>query len=107
MHLHWRDFLACLSPDISSVLAHGAFAFQWPGLDLSQVDEAGKVRKINTILTVNYLPVAGTLLFISGILTMIAFRVPAAAAVRLFGATLVEGRWALATIFMILAIRSS
>jgi hypothetical protein len=48
------------------VLAHGAFAFQWPGLDLSQVDEAGKVRKINTILTVNYLPVAGTLLFISG-----------------------------------------
>jgi lactate permease len=56
---------------------------------------------------VNYLAVAGTLLFISGILTMIAFRVPAAAAVRLFGATLVEGRWALATIFMILAIRSS
>ena len=32
---------------------------------------------------------------------------PAAAAVRLFGATLVEGRWALATIFMILVIRSS
>jgi hypothetical protein len=63
-------------PTIASVLAHGAFAFQWPGLDLSQVDEAGRVRKINTILTVNYLPVAGTLLFISGILTMIAFRVP-------------------------------
>ena len=86
------------------MLAHGAFAFQWPGLDLSQVDEAGKVRKINTILTVNYLSVAGTLLFISGILTMIAFRVSAAAAVRLFGATLVQVRWALATIFMILAI---
>ena len=91
-------------PTIASVLAHGAFAFQWPGLDLSQVDEAGKVRKINTILTVNYLSVAGTLLFISGILTMIAFRVTAAAAVRLFGATLVQVRWALATIFMILAI---
>jgi lactate permease len=91
-------------PTIASVLAHGAFAFQWPGLDLSQVDEAGKVRKINTILTVNYLSVAGTLLFISGILTMIAFRVSAAAAVRLFGATLVQVRWALATIFMILAI---
>ncbi|HZZ25575.1 MAG TPA: L-lactate permease [Roseiarcus sp.] len=69
-------------PTIASVLAHGAFAFQWPGLDLSQVDEAGQVRKINTILTVNYLSVAGTLLFISGILTMIALGVPAAAAVR-------------------------
>ena len=52
----------------------------------------------------NYLSIAGTLLFISGILTMIALRVPAAAAVRLFGATLVQVRWALATIFMILAI---
>ena len=91
-------------PTIAGVLAHGAFSFQWPGLDLSQVDEAGKVRKINTILTVNYLSIAGTLLFISGILTMIALRVPAAAAVRLFGATLVQVRWALATIFMILAI---
>jgi lactate permease len=91
-------------PAIAAMLAHGAFSFQWPGLDLAQVDEAGKIRKINTILNVNYLSVAGTLLFVSGVLTMIVLRVPAAAAVRLFGATLVQVRWALATIFMILAI---
>ncbi len=91
-------------PLIAAVLAHGSFKFQWPGLDLTQIDDAGKIAKINTTLTANYLSVAGTLLFVSGILTMITLRVRVAAAVRLFGATLVQVRWALATIFMILAI---
>ncbi len=91
-------------PPIAAVLAHGVFKFQWPGLDLTQIDDAGKIAKINTTFTVNYLSVAGTLLFVSGILTMITLRVRVAAAVRLFGATLVQVRWALATIFMILAI---
>jgi lactate permease len=91
-------------PPIAAVLAHGSFKIQWPGLDLTQIDDAGKIAKINTTLTVNYLSVAGTLLFVSGILTMITLRVRVAAAVRIFGATLVQVRWALATIFMILAI---
>jgi lactate permease len=69
-------------PPIASVLAQGVFKFQWPGLDLTQIDEAGKVAKINTTLTVNYLSVAGTLLFVSGILTMITLRVSVEAAVR-------------------------
>src|SRR5580658_2247546 len=91
-------------PPIAAALGQGVFKLQWPGLDLSQIDDAGKVAKINTTLTVNYLSVAGTLLFVSGILTLITLRVRVAAAVRLFGATLVQVRWALATIFMILAI---
>jgi lactate permease len=91
-------------PPIAAALAHGSLKVQWPSLDLSQIDDAGKIAKINTTLTVNYLSVAGTLLFVSGILTMITLRVRVAAAVRVFGATLVQVRWALATIFMILAI---
>jgi lactate permease len=43
-------------------------------------------------------------LLFSGLLTMIALRVTPALALRAFGAALVQVRWALPTIFMILAI---
>jgi lactate permease len=91
-------------PAIAHLLSYGVVKFQWPGLDLTQVDDAGTVGKINTIFTVNYLPVAGTLLLISGILTMVALRVRPGMALQVFGKTLIQVRWALATIFMILAI---
>lgn len=91
-------------PAIASLLNYGVFKFAWPGLDLTQVNDAGAVTKINTTFTVNYLPVAGTLLLISGFLTMIALRVRPGTALQIFGKSLVQVRWALATIFMILAI---
>jgi lactate permease len=91
-------------PVIARLLAYGVFKFQWPGLALTQVDDAGVVSKINTVFTVNYLPVAGTLLLISGILTMLTLGLRPGTALRVFGKSLVQVRWALATIFMILAI---
>jgi lactate permease len=91
-------------PVIAHLLGYGVFKFQWPGLALTQVDDAGAVSKVNTVFTVNYLPVAGTLLLISGILTMLTLGVPPGAALKVFGESLIQVRWALATIFMILAI---
>jgi lactate permease len=87
-------------PPIAHLLGYGVYKFPWPGLALTQADGS----KINTTFTVNYLPVAGTLLLFSGLLTMIALRVTPALALRAFGAALVQVRWALPTIFMILAI---
>jgi lactate permease len=87
-------------PPIAHLLSYGVYKFPWPGLALTQADGS----KINTTFTVNYLPVAGTLLLFSGLLTMIALRVTPALALRAFGAALVQVRWALPTIFMILAI---
>jgi lactate permease len=87
-------------PPVAHLLGYGVYKFPWPGLMLTQDDGS----KINTTFTVNYLPVAGTLLLFSGILTMIALRVTPALASRAFGAALFQVRWALPTIFMILAI---
>jgi lactate permease len=91
-------------PAVARLLGYGVFKFQWPGLDLAQVDDSGMTSKINTTFTVNYLPVAGTLLLTSGLLTMVTLRIHPAAALAIFGKSLVQVRWALATIFMILAI---
>jgi lactate permease len=91
-------------PAVARLMNYGVFKFQWPGLALTQVDDAGAVTKVNTAFTVNYLPVAGTLLLISGILTMMTLGVRPHTALRVFGKSLIQVRWALATIFMILAI---
>ena len=91
-------------PAIAHLLGYGVYKFQWPGLDITQVDDAGAVGKVNTIFTVNYLPVAGTLLLISGLLTMITLRVQPGTALRIFASGVIQVRRALATIFMILAI---
>jgi lactate permease len=91
-------------PVIARLLGYGVFRFQWPGLAVTQVDDAGVASKVNTVFTVNYLPVAGTLLLISGILTMLTLGVRPGTALRVFGKSLIQVRWALATIFMILAI---
>lgn len=87
-------------PPVAHLLGYGVYKFPWPGLALTQADSS----PINTMFTVNYLPVAGTLLLLCGILTMIALRVRPAVALRAFGAALLQVRWALPTIFMILAI---
>jgi lactate permease len=97
-------FSLAQTPVVARLLSYGVFKFQWPGLDLSQIDDAGVVSKINTGFTVNYLPVAGTLLLICGVLTMITLQVRPATALKIFGKSLVQVRWAFATIFMILAI---
>ena len=97
----FRSLRSPRSPPCSPAAASRSNGPVWTS---RQIDDAGKIAKINTTLTVNYLSVAGTLLFVSGILTMITLRVRVAAAVRVFGSTLVQVRWALATIFMILAI---
>ena len=90
-------------PPVARVLNYGVYKFPWPGLALDPSSTVWPLP-INTTFTVNYLPVAGTLLLFCGILTMIALRVRPAVALRAFGAALVQVRWALPTIFMILAI---
>ena len=87
-------------PPVARVLNYGVYKFPWPGLALIRADGSA----VNTMFTVNYLPVSGTLLLFCGVLTMIALRVQPTIALRAFGAALVQVRWALPTIFMILAI---
>ena len=75
--------------------------FQWPGLDVTTPD-----GEALTSLTynVNWLPAAGTLLLISGLLTMVALRISPARSVRVFGGSVDQLKWAILTVSSVLAL---
>ena len=75
--------------------------FQWPGLDVQTPD--GEALSSLTY-NVNWLPAAGTLVFISGLITMVALGVSPGRALRVFGATLDQLKWAALTVASVLAL---
>jgi lactate permease len=82
-------------------LAHGAVTFGWPGLDV--VTPEGKPLSAATF-NLNYLPAAGTLLLLSGLVTMAVLGLSPARALRAFGATLDQLKWAILTVAAVLAL---
>jgi len=86
---------------LKGTLEKGAVEFDWPGLDIRNPDgEAPSAQTYNF----NYLPAAGTLLLISGLLTMLVLRVNPGQALRVMGNTLKELKWAIMTIAVVLAL---
>jgi lactate permease len=75
--------------------------FAWPGLHV--LNSKGKAPSSETF-KLNYLTAAGTWLFVSGVLTAIVLRVRPNYAVRLYGRTLVQLRWAILTVMAVLAL---
>jgi lactate permease len=75
--------------------------FTWPGLHV--LNAKGKAPS-SEIFKLNYLTAAGTWLFVSGILTAILLRVRPNYAVRIYGRTLVQLRWAIVTVMAVLAL---
>jgi len=75
--------------------------FQWPGLDV--VNAAGKPLSSLTY-SLNWLPAAGTLMVIAGILTALVLRVGPGRALRTYGKTYVELRYAIVTVMAVLAL---
>jgi lactate permease len=75
--------------------------FQWPGLDVVNPDgEAVSSLTYN----VNWLPAAGTLLLISGLITMVILRVAPARSLRVLAATFDQLKWAILTVAAVLAL---
>jgi lactate permease len=75
--------------------------FQWPGLDVVTPD-----GEPLTSLTFNFnwLPAAGTLMLISGLLTMAVLGLGPGRAVGVFGRTLDQLKWAILTVAAVLAL---
>jgi lactate permease len=90
-------------PAIKDTLAESPWTttFQWPGLDVVTPD-----GEPLTSLTynVNWLPAAGTLLLISGLLTMVVLKVSPGRSIRVFGASVNQLRWAILTVASVLAL---
>jgi len=90
-------------PAIKNKLAESPWTttFDWPGLNVQTPDgEAVSSQTFNF----NWLPAAGTLLLISGLLTMAVLRVSPARALRVLGATVANLRWAIVTVMAVLAL---
>lgn len=92
--------LAQIGP-IKNALAAGSASFAWPGLNI--VTPTGKPPSAATF-SFNWLPAAGTLLLISGLLTMAALRTAPRTALRDYGKTLDQLKWAILTVAAVLAL---
>jgi lactate permease len=90
-------------PAVKDALAESPWTttFQWPGLDVVSPD--GEALSSLTF-NFNWLPAAGTLLLISGLITMAILRVSPGRAIRVLGATLDQLKWAILTVAAVLGL---
>jgi lactate permease len=110
-----RDMILAFAPYAIIVVILGAMSlnvvikeldkvtseFLWPGLHI--LSHTGKVPKSETF-KLNWLTAAGTGLLASGIVTALVLRVSPVRALRVYGRTLYQIRWALLTVCTVLAI---
>ena len=75
--------------------------FQWPGLDVVNPDGDPLT---SLTYNVNWLPAAGTLLLISGLITMLVLRVSPGRSLGIFAASLDQLKWAMLTVASVLAL---
>ncbi|MGV9803463.1 L-lactate permease [Mycobacterium sp. NPDC003449] len=92
--------VAQLGP-VRTLLGTGAVSFPWPGLDIAT---ASGEPPSGVTFSFGFLSSAGTLLLISGLITMAALGLKPVAAVRAFGATLNQLKWAILTVAAVLAL---
>ena len=74
--------------------------YDWPGLHIV----SGKGKAVTTTFKLNILSAAGTLLLLSGILTTIVLKIGAGRAVRAYGRTLAQLKFAILTVMAVLAL---
>jgi lactate permease len=91
-------------PAVKAALAEQpwTYKFSWPGL---HVFAPGASEPISfQTYTFNWLPAAGTLLIISGIITALVLRISPARALAAMGRTYAELKWAIVTVMAVLAL---
>ncbi|WP_369139323.1 L-lactate permease [Modestobacter versicolor] len=77
-------------------------AFAWPGLDV--FGPGSDTELASTTYSFNWLPAAGTLMILAGILTAIVLRVSPGRALKAYGRTYAELKWAIVTVMAVLAL---
>lgn len=81
-------------------LAKGLVAYTWPGLHVV----SPKGAPIATVYNLNWASATGSLLFLSGLLTLLVLRTSPAAGVRVYGETIRQFGWAIFTILCVFAL---
>jgi lactate permease len=86
---------------IKDFLAKGATEFDWPGLN---VLNAKGEAPTSVTYKLNWLPAAGTLLLIAGLLTMAVLRVSPRQALQAYVAMIKQLKWATVTVALVLGL---
>jgi lactate permease len=94
-------FVICQIPAVKSLLDKATFAVNWPGLHV--IDAEGDPSTL-TKFTLNLLTTPGTQMLVAGIVTMVALRLSMPRALKAYGATLHQLRWAIVTVMTVLAL---
>jgi lactate permease len=94
-------FVVCQIAAVKKLLDKATVKFQWPGLDV--VSPKGKPVTL-TEFTLNLLTTPGTQMLIAGVLTAIVLKLSASRAVKAYGTTLHQLRWAILTVMAVLAL---
>jgi lactate permease len=94
-------FSICQIGPVKDFLDKATQKFGWPGLDV--VNTKGKELSSVTF-NFNILTTPGTQMLVAGVLTMLVLRVAAGPALRAYGLTLVQLRWAILTVMAVLAL---
>ena len=94
-------FVICQITAVKKLLDKATFKFQWPGLHI--VSPKGKPVAL-TEFTLNLLTTPGTQMLFAGALTMVVLKLSALRALKAYGATLFQLRFAIVTVMVVLAL---
>ncbi|KAA0095468.1 L-lactate permease [Mycolicibacterium sp. P1-18] len=94
-------FVVCQIGAVKKLLDQATIAFNWPGLDV--VDADGDPLSLAKF-SLNLLTTPGTQMLVAGLITMVALRLSVPRAVKAYGATLHQLRWAILTVMLVLAL---
>ncbi len=94
-------FVICQITAVKKLLDTATVKFHWPGLDV--VSPKGKPVSL-TEFTFNVLTTPGTQMLIAGVLTMLVLKLSVPRAVKAYGTTLRQLRWAIVTVMAVLAL---
>ena len=94
-------FVICQISAVKKFLEKATFTVHWPGLHL--YTPKGSASTLPTF-TFNLLTTPGTQMLVAGILSIVALRLSVAGALKAYGATLYQLRWAIVTVMAVLAL---
>ncbi|MCV7413107.1 lactate transporter [Mycobacterium florentinum] len=94
-------FVICQIAAVKRYLEHATFIVHWPGLHL--ITAKGGPSALPSF-TFNLLTTPGTQMLVAGIVSMVVLRLSVAGAIKAYGATLYQLRWAIITVMAVLAL---
>ncbi|ORX01829.1 lactate transporter [Mycobacterium triplex] len=94
-------FVICQIPAVKRYLDNATYTVHWPGLHL--LTAKGTPSTLPNF-TFNLLTTPGTQMLVAGVVAMVVLRVSVGAAIKAYGATLYQLRWAILTVMAVLAL---